>query len=251
VILFASPTSRFAIGTFLFSIRPIFFPKRPFRFVSGRILISGAAIRFGRGAIRFDRPNFRFSGAEGPVAALDDRMTYTMADLEALTGLTARTIRDYIHHGYLTPPAGRGPGATYDEEQMLRVVTIARMRAQKQGWEKIAARLKKSSLAKLRAFVEQTEPKPPAAAPPSVATDDLPALEGEPVEAHLPPRHPEADTTTELDVRGDGRASNTSGGTRLVMEPVLPGLVLLVNEDAAPLVRRVVAEILATYRVSR
>ena len=35
------------------------------------------------------------------------------------------------------------------------------------------------------------------------------------------------------------------------MAPVLPGLVLLVNEDAAPLVRRIAAEILATYGVVR
>jgi DNA-binding transcriptional MerR regulator len=177
-------------------------------------------------------------------------MTYTMADLEALTGLTARTIRDYIRHGYLAPPTGHGPGAVYDEEQMLRVVTVARMREQKQGWDKIAARLAKSSVAKLRAFVEQTEPKPPDAASPAAEADASPAVEGEPVDRALPPRHPEADTTTELDVRGDGHASALRG-TRLVMEPVLPGLVLLVNEDAAPLVRRVVAEILATYRVSR
>jgi DNA-binding transcriptional MerR regulator len=180
-------------------------------------------------------------------------MIYTMAELEALTGLTARTIRDYIRHGYLAPPASRGPNATYDEEQMLRVVTIARMRAQGKRWDEVADRLKSSSLAKLRAFVRQTEPKQPSppTPPPSEGSAGFPALEGEPVVPGLPPRHPEAGTTTELDVLGKGPDGASSDGTRLVMAPVLPGLVLLVNEDAAPLVKRVAAEILAKYRVWR
>ena len=178
-------------------------------------------------------------------------MTYTMPELEALTGLTARTIRDYIHHGYLAPPSGRGPGATYNEEQMLRVVTIARMRAQGKGWTEIIRRLNTSSLAKLRAFVQETDPQEPAASAPSAASDGSPVLEGEPVRRPLPPRHPEADTTTELDVLNDGDTAGLPAGKRLIMAPVLPGLVLLVNEDATPLVRRVAVEILATYRVSR
>ncbi len=180
-------------------------------------------------------------------------MLYTMAELEALTGLTSRTIRDYIRHGYLAPPATKGPNATYDEEQMLRAVTIARMRARGEGWDAIVERLSSSSLAKLRAFVRQTEPKPPAPVAPQTpaGSASLPALESGPVAPGPAPRHPEAGTTTELDVLGNAPDGASPDGTRLVMASVLPGLVLLLNEDAAPLVKRVAAEILAKYRVGR
>jgi hypothetical protein len=125
------------------------------------------------------------------------------------------------------------------------------MRAQRETWSAVARRLKTSSIAKLRAFVKQTEPKPPAASGPSPESGGSPALDGEPVPPPLPPRRPEADTTTELEVSGEGDAGSLPSGKRLVMAPVLPGLVLLVNEDATPLVRRVAAEILATYRITR
>lgn len=182
------------------------------------------------------------------LAAVDKAMIYTMPELEALTGLTARTIRDYIRHGFLDPPRGRGPGATYNEEQMLRVVTIARMRAQKQGWDVIANRLNSWSIAKLRKFVEETEPKSPPTAP-AASAPGAPEQKGEPASREVPPRHPEADTTTELDVLGGSEDGPLGSGTRVVVSSLLPGLLLMMNENAAPLVKRVAREIVSKYRV--
>jgi DNA-binding transcriptional MerR regulator len=170
-------------------------------------------------------------------------MLYTMADLEARSGVSARTIRDYIRSKFVEPPRGHGPGATYTEEQLLRVTLIARLRARKTGWDIIGDRLGSWSLQKMRAFVRQTDPP----APPSAAPAQEPAVEGEPVAPAEAPRHPEADTTTELDVTPDRREGELPGGAHFVMAPVLPGLALLLRHDAAPLVKRIAREILEKY----
>ena len=49
-----------------------------------------------------------------------------MADLEARTGFSARTIRYYITQGLLPPAHGRGPSATYDRTHLLRLHAIQR-----------------------------------------------------------------------------------------------------------------------------
>jgi DNA-binding transcriptional MerR regulator len=46
---------------------------------------------------------------------------YTMADLEAESGVNARTIRYYIAEGLLQPAYGRGPSAVYDTDHLLRL----------------------------------------------------------------------------------------------------------------------------------
>jgi hypothetical protein len=130
---------------------------------------------------------------------------------------------------------------------MLRVVTIARMRAQKEEWVKIADRVDTWSIGKLRAFVRQTDPKPPSDAPAASVGASV-ATPGEPSPPPKAPRHPEAGTTTELDVLG-GDDGALAGGTRLVVSQLLPGLVLMMNENAPPLVRRIAAEIVGKYRV--
>ena len=152
-----------------------------------------------------------------------------MADLEARSGLKARTIRDYIRQGFLLPPRGHGLAAVYDEEQLLRITFIARMRAKREGWDVIGERLGSWSLKKLRAFCDRTDP-------PAGGEGDAPA-----------PPHPEAGTTTELAVPGGAPADGLPGGASFVMAPVLPGLALLLRHDAAPLVKRIAAEILAKY----
>ena len=49
---------------------------------------------------------------------------YTMADLEAQTGLPGRTIRYYITQGLLPAARGRGVGATYGPTHLLRLKAI-------------------------------------------------------------------------------------------------------------------------------
>jgi DNA-binding transcriptional MerR regulator len=60
-------------------------------------------------------------------------MLYSMADLVERSGVSARTIREYISLGYLQPPEGHGPGAAYTEEQLLQAVCVARLRANRVG----------------------------------------------------------------------------------------------------------------------
>ena len=177
-------------------------------------------------------------------------MRYLMTDLVSRSGLTSRTIRDYIRQGFLDPPDGHGLAATYSEKQLLTVVAIARMRAVKTGWSEIVDRLSTWSPKKLRAFVAQTDPSVPS--PPS-ASAPAPMLEGEPVAPvarPLPPRHPEADTTTELDAPASPD-DVLRGGRTFVMASVLPGLAIIVDHDAPALVKRVAAEIVEKYGVMR
>ena len=243
VIRLVSRVIRFPARVIRFSGPPIRFPTRVIRFSTRVIRFSGPPIRFSPPPIRFSTRAFRFSGLHHRF------MRYLMSDLEARSGLTARTIRDYIRHGYLAPPEGHGLAASYDEEQLLRVVAIARMRTAKEGWNVIAERMKTWSLGKVRAFVQKTEPQPgapptEAAAPSSVVAP--PEIEAEPVPPGAP-RHPEADTTTELQRKSAANPGDLPEGQHFVMAPVLPGLVLLLRHDAAPLVKRTAAEILEKY----
>jgi hypothetical protein len=180
---------------------------------------------------------------------------YVMTDLERLSGLKARTIREYIRLEYVPPPVGHGMGAVYSEEHAVRVVAIARMRAQGEGWDTVAERLTTWSLAKLRAFNRRTEPKPPAPEPapapaPPAPRESAPALEGEPVARNLPPRGAVFDESTELDVAIDPDGE-LPGASLCAIANVLPGLAIVLRHDAPPLVKRIAAEILAKYGVNR
>ncbi len=68
---------------------------------------------------------------------------YTIADLERETGISPRNIRYYITQGLLPPANGRGVGATYTAEHLLRLqyvnklkqdnLPLAEMRKQMEG----------------------------------------------------------------------------------------------------------------------
>src|SRR5688500_14962404 len=68
------------------------------------------------------------SAATGPLNPEPYR--YTMGDLEAQTGLTARTIRYYITEGLLPAAKGRGVGATYGPGHLLRLKAIALLKGE-------------------------------------------------------------------------------------------------------------------------
>ncbi len=53
---------------------------------------------------------------------------YTLSDLEALTGLPARTIRYYIAQGLIPSPGREGPSSRYPEQTLQRLRLIARLR---------------------------------------------------------------------------------------------------------------------------
>jgi DNA-binding transcriptional MerR regulator len=53
---------------------------------------------------------------------------YTIADLERETGISPRNIRYYITQGLLPPANGRGVGATYSAEHLLRLQYINKLK---------------------------------------------------------------------------------------------------------------------------
>jgi DNA-binding transcriptional MerR regulator len=64
-----------------------------------------------------------------------------MAELEAETGFTARTIRYYVARGLLPPAHGRGPTATYDQGHLLRLKAIQLRRGRNQPLDDIKEEL--------------------------------------------------------------------------------------------------------------
>jgi DNA-binding transcriptional MerR regulator len=182
-------------------------------------------------------------------------MTYTMADITRRAGVSARTVRDWARHGYVDPPTGHGPAAVYTEEQLLDVTIIARLRAQNASWEAVIEARNGWSLQKKRAFCRKTDPRgpepetppAPAAAPPVPP----PSIEGEPLPGKLPPPGPAPDVSAQLQATLGADGDDLPGASHFVMVNVLPGLALLMSRDAAPLVKRIAAEMLERYGVGR
>lgn len=98
------------------------------------------------------------SAATGNLTAEPYR--YTMADLEAETGISARTIRYYITEGLLPAAKGRGVGATYSPTHLLRLKAIAAMRENHTPLAEIRQRLEGIREADLAAMLH-VETAPP------------------------------------------------------------------------------------------
>jgi hypothetical protein len=101
------------------------------------------------------------------------------------------------------------------------------------------------SLEELREYVKRTDPPAPEPPPPPPPVDP-PVLDGEPVEprAKLPRG---SSTQTDLDASPRSARADLPDGPRWILAPLLPGMVLMVRDDAAPLVRRAAAEIVERY----
>ena len=85
---------------------------------------------------------------------------YTMADLEAQTGLPGRTIRYYITQGLLPAARGRGVGATYGPTHLLRLKAIGLLKKENTPLEQIRERLQDMRDTELAAMLE-VETAPP------------------------------------------------------------------------------------------
>jgi DNA-binding transcriptional MerR regulator len=85
---------------------------------------------------------------------------YTMADLEAETGISARTIRYYITEGLLPAAKGRGVGATYSPAHLLRLKAISALKENHTPLGEIKQRLEGIREADLAAML-QVETAPP------------------------------------------------------------------------------------------
>jgi DNA-binding transcriptional MerR regulator len=112
--------------------------------------------RNGAGSRRRSLPH----GRTVPALKVPDRHRYTIAELEADTGLAARTIRYYISQGLLAPAHGRGPSATYDRDHLLRLRAIVRLKETNALLDDIKTTLAELSDADIAAMLE-IETAPP------------------------------------------------------------------------------------------
>jgi DNA-binding transcriptional MerR regulator len=140
--------------------------------------------------------------------------TYKLTDLAKATGLTPRAVRYYAERGLLPRAPFRGSSTAYDEEHLLQLKAVHRLRREERlGLDAIRARLARLSRAELEALAQP----PPAQAP-------------SPAEPAAP--------TAELSPAGAERWD------RIVL---LPGMELHLRSDATPLLRRLAREIQAQY----
>jgi DNA-binding transcriptional MerR regulator len=177
-------------------------------------------------------------------------MEYTISDLVARTGLAPRTIRSYIAKEIIPPPVGNGPAAVYNDEHLLRLVAATRMRAEGASLDAVAAKLRPMSLAQVRGYVRRTEPQKEPAAPPAEQPSspvEEPVTEGEPVPSakQLPPVGAGARAT--LASRAWDESASLPPTPHWGIFPLLPGMALMVREDAAPIVKSAAAEILGRF----
>jgi DNA-binding transcriptional MerR regulator len=98
-------------------------------------------------------------GRPAALPSLPEPHRYAMSDLEAETGIDARTIRYYITRGLLPPAHGRGPSATYDLGHLLRLRMIQLLKSEHLPLEDIKTRLADLTDRDIAAMLEvQTRP---------------------------------------------------------------------------------------------
>ncbi len=186
-------------------------------------------------------------------------MTYTKQDVMARSGLPDRTIRNYIKRGLLPRPVGHGLAAEYDEDHMVRAVTIGRLRAERIQIDAIADQIAGWKTSQFKRFVARTNPDEPeeaapppasaasasapapapavsASAPASTHSDD--ALLGQPVERAPLRTRKQHEALTQ---------ATLPEAPRWRIYSLLSGMALMVDDGAAPVVQRIAAEILARY----
>jgi DNA-binding transcriptional MerR regulator len=150
-----------------------------------------------------------------------------MNELVAQTGVAARTIREYMRLGILPRPEGYGMAARYSREHLLRLWAIASLRADGFLLDQVKARLAQMTPRQLAKYA----PRPPRAE-----------------EEEAPPPAPEPEPANEKALeKTPAEAPSLPNATRWVIAPLLPGLALMVRDDASPIVRRAAAEIAERY----
>ena len=173
-------------------------------------------------------------------------MTYTKQAIADASGLTRHAIRNYIKRGLIPKAKGYGLAAKYSDEAMLRAVAIGRMRRAGDRIDAIAQHVAGWTNARWKRFVADTDPAPEEEAAPAKEAPlvgDLPRNEDTLQRGHVP---------------GSDRAWSTPGrepildlalpaGPSFRVVPLLPGLGLLLDTGASPIVQRVAAEICDRY----
>ena len=167
-----------------------------------------------------------------------------MRELAERSGVAERTIRGYITQGWVPRPGGRGKTATYGRRHLLSIFALAQYRRENVLLESIGPQLAEMTDKELEEFMPKpASAAPPPEPPPALKVESAPApppieLESEPEPApRVAPTSPR-----ELAQSGD-----LPDGPKWVLVSLLPGMALMVREDAAPIVRRAAAEIVSRY----
>jgi DNA-binding transcriptional MerR regulator len=153
-----------------------------------------------------------------------------MAELVEQSGVPPRTIREYILRELLPRPKGNGPAAVYSRKHVLLLWAITRLRQDGLLLDAIKEQLATMSARDMARY----KPAPRAS---EDAGADADAVDGA-----GSPRAPLM-RATEIDELPDA--------PRWRLLPLLPGVVLMVRDDAAPFARKAVAEMLAHYGGAR
>jgi DNA-binding transcriptional MerR regulator len=200
---------------------------------------------------------------------------YTKEELVAVSGVSDRTIRRYMERGWVERSDGHGPGTLYDDEQLVRIVAIDRMRGEGLSLSDIDERIRGWTTARFKRFVAKTNPKPPepaaaseaatpAEAPPPAPAPSLAPAAAQPAALAAPaaepavlvtPPAPPVAATTGIPPHADAPPHVHEPIEDLVLPPgpsvrflpLLPGLGLALESDAPLVVQRIAAEIFHRY----
>jgi DNA-binding transcriptional MerR regulator len=189
-------------------------------------------------------------------------MEMVIGDLVEQSGVAARTIREYIRLELLPRPKGVGPAALYQREHLLRLWVIV-------AWKKEGKlpRDMKSALGAMTAReMARFKPKEEGAQASGSADTAAAAPEvggaAEPSGAPASARHSARDGGRASRRRlgaSTGQSGDSSAlesldaggealpGQRYSLVPLLPGMILMVRDDAPSIVRRAALEIVDRY----
>jgi DNA-binding transcriptional MerR regulator len=159
-------------------------------------------------------------------------MDLTIGDLVEQTGVAPRTIREYVRLEMLPRPTGLGPAALYTKRHLLLLSAIVRLRAEGMLLEDIKEQLAGMTPQQLARYAPKPPPKPAPEPPPAVEA----AVKNEPA---APPKA--------LEMPPHRAGESLPEGPRWVLVSLLPGMALMVRDDAAAIVRRAATEIIDRY----
>lgn len=89
------------------------------------------------------------------ILCIMENKTYTISDLEKLTGLNRRTIHFYTKERLILPPEGAGGGARYREEHLLRLMLIGEMQKSRLKLDEIRDALNGMSIEEMRSLLDR------------------------------------------------------------------------------------------------